>query len=284
MTADPVTGELSAGGRSRSFTFTPPVASGAPLVLVLHGNHPDAVGQVMRGSTTFDRQAAGLGWAVAYPDGVGGCWADGRGVTTADEAGVDDVAFLRGLIDWSAERCGTLPDRAVVAGVSNGAFMAHRLALEASDQVAVLAAVAGTLPASLLDRRPTHAVSAMLIHGTADRIAPIEGGFSRHLGPGGERRGRTISLAETAERWRTVDRCPPGPGETHTTEFSSRATATGAGGTRVACWTVFGGGHAWPGTTVAGWAEPTTGEFDAAEEICRFAAPLTLAADSRRLR
>ncbi len=50
-------------------------------------------------------------FAVAYPDGYRGCWADGRGVTTADEAGVDDVAFLRAIIDWSAERHGTWPDR-----------------------------------------------------------------------------------------------------------------------------------------------------------------------------
>jgi polyhydroxybutyrate depolymerase len=114
-----------------------------PLVLVLHGNHPDAGGWIMRDWTTFDKRADAWGFAVAYPDGYGGCWADGRGVTTADEAGVDDVAFLRAIVDWSAQRHGTLPDRIVVAGISNGAFMAHRLGLEASDQVAVLAAVAG---------------------------------------------------------------------------------------------------------------------------------------------
>ncbi len=158
---------------------------------------------------------------MAYPDGWGGCWADGRGVTTADEAGVDDVAFLRALIGWSAEHHGTSGDRAVVAGVSNGAFMAHRMALEADGQVAVLAAVAGGLPASLCDVRSSHAVSAMLIHGTADAISPIAGGYSRHRGPNGELRGRTLSPEETAGFWRTVDRCLPGPGDTRTTEFSS---------------------------------------------------------------
>jgi hypothetical protein len=51
------------------------------------------------------------GFAVAYPDGVGGCWADGHGVTAADEAGVDDVAFLRALVGTSAERYGTFVAR-----------------------------------------------------------------------------------------------------------------------------------------------------------------------------
>ncbi len=284
---DLVTGELSVGGRARSFTMRLPrrAGGGIPLVLALHGNHPDAGGWIMRDRTTFDQQAGARGFAVAYPDGYGGCWADGRGVTTADQAGVDDVAFLRAIIDWSAERHGTWPDRTVVAGISNGAFMAHRLGLEASDQVAVLAAVAGGLPASLRDVLPAHAVSAMLIHGTSDTISPIGGGYSRHRGAHGELRGLTLSLAETAGYWRTVDRCPPGPGQTHTTGFSSRHTSdSGAGGTRVVAWTVFGGGHAWPGSPAApGLAEPGAQEFDAAEEICRFAAPLLTPAGSRRL-
>jgi len=122
--------ELTAGGRARGFALHLPrtgAGDGIPLVIVLHGNHPDATGQMMRHWTTFDEQADAFGFAVAYPDGIGGCWADGRGVTTADEAGVDDVAFLRALIDTSAGRHGTHPDRAIVAGVSNGAFMAHRI-------------------------------------------------------------------------------------------------------------------------------------------------------------
>ena len=163
--------------------------------------------------------------------------------------------------------------------------MAHRMALEASEQVAVFAAVAGGLPASLRDVRPAHAVSAMLIHGTADPVSPIEGGYSRHRGPNGELRGRTLSLDETAGFWRAVDRCPPGPGDTRTTEFSSRNTAgAGVGGTRVTAWTVFGGGHIWPGARpFPGVTETGSAEFDAAEEICRFAGPLLTSAVSRRL-
>ena len=284
---DLVAGELSVGGRAGRFTMRLPhsVNGEIPLVLVLHGNHPDASGQQMRDWTTFDKQADAWGFAVAYPDGYGGCWADGRGVTTADEAGIDDVAFLRAIIDWSAERHRTWPDRTVVAGISNGAFMAHRLGLEASDQVAVLAAVAGGLPTSLRDLRPAHAVSAMLIHGTNDTISPIGGGYSRHRGPSGELRGQTLSLDQTARYWRNADRCPPGPGQTHTTQFSSRNTSgSGVGGTRVVSWTVFGGGHTWPGSPAApGLADLSTQEFDAAEEICRFAEPLLASADSRRL-
>ena len=290
MASDPdlVAGELNVGGLTRSFALRLPPGppGGIPLVLVLHGNQSGSGlgGSTMREWTTFDQQADAHGFAVAYPDGHGGCWADGRGVTTADEAGVDDVAFLRALIAWSAERHGTLPDRAVAAGISNGAFMAHRMGADASDQVAVLAAVAGGLPASLLGASPECAVSAMLIHGTADSFSPLKGGFSRHRGPSGELRGRTVSLAESADFWRTIDRCPDGPGETVTTEESTRTlAAAGVGGTQVAAWTVHGGGHTWPGSKPPGdWSEYTTLEFDAAEEIWRFAESRLIPAAARR--
>lgn len=276
---------LRVGGRDRTFTIRVPAPGRQrPLVLMLHGNNPGGDGaRMMRELTTFDEQTAARGFAIAYPDGIDGCWADGRGVTTADEAGVDDVAFLSALIEWSADRYGTSADRNIVAGISNGAFMAHRFALEASEQVAVLAAVAGGLPADLAGVRPTHAVSALLIHGTADRISPIEGGHSRRRGPNGELRGRTLSLAETADHWRTIDRCPADASTTYQTELSSRTdSAAGVGGVRVAAWTVFGGGHSWPGAPTGDW-EPTSQEFDAAEEICRFAEPLLVGAAARQL-
>ena len=284
---DVVNGELKIDGLARTFIVRPPRGA-APdaLALLLHGNHPEAGGHEMRQWTSFDRQADAYGIAVAYPDGYQGSWADGRGVARAEAAGADDVAFLRAIIDWSADRYGTFPDRAIVAGMSNGACMAHRMALEASDQVAVLAAVSGQMPASLADAAPSHAVSAILIHGTADSAAPIAGGYSRHRGPNGELRGRMLSLDESAARWRAIDRCPAGAGETQTTELSSRETSqAGAGGTRVVAWSVFGGGHSWPGTPVPPeYDEPGSMEFDAAEEICRLARPLLIPAGQRRLR
>jgi hypothetical protein len=77
-------------------------------VIVLHGNHPDANGQMMRDWTTFDEQAGAFGFAVAYPDGIGGCWADGRGVTAADRS----AEVLRAWLDWTR----TVPDEVTSVG------------------------------------------------------------------------------------------------------------------------------------------------------------------------
>jgi polyhydroxybutyrate depolymerase len=58
----------------------------------------------------------------------------------------------------------------------------------------------------------------------------------------------------------------------------------GAGRTQVVSWEVFGGGHSWPGSEpYPGAAQATSREFDAAEEICRFARPLLTPPAARRL-
>ncbi|WP_051179878.1 alpha/beta hydrolase family esterase [Nocardia concava] len=292
MPADLVEVELTIDGLRRRFSVRPPNRANAPIVLVLHGNQsgmaePPAE-PLMYEWTSFARHADEWGIGVVYPQGWGGCWADGRGVTDADAAGVDDVAFLSAVIDWCAARFDTPGDRAVVAGISNGAFMSHRLAVAAGDRVAVFAAVAGGFPDALAGITPGYAVSALLMNGDADPAVPITGGFSRRRGPDGELRGGTWGLTESARHWRGIDGCA-GPGETITTEGSSRTTAAqGVGGTAVMEWTVFGGGHTWPGTPVPERWAGTPGsavslEFDAAEEIWRFAEPLLIPAEARKL-
>lgn len=294
MSGEVVTSELRVDGRVRTFGVRAAEVEGAPLVLALHGNasrlplEQRRPGLMMDERTSFGARAREWGVTVAYPDGWDRCWADGRGVTLADEAGVDDIAFLRELIHWCAAEFGTRPEWTIPAGISNGAFMAHRIGLELSDLVPAFGAVAGGLPVALAEIEPTHAVSALLINGTADEAVPLTGGYSRHRGPNGELRGRTVGLADSAARWQALDRCS-GEDVTVTTDQSSRHTVDGGvGGSRVSAWTVFGGGHTWPGMpTPPEWRNGpntvATMEFDAAEEIHRFARAALVPADARKL-
>ena len=302
---DPATSRLRIGNHERSFTLHNPRRARdgqLPLVIVLHGHSPDASGAMMRAWTSFDANADVWGIAVAYPDGYRGGWADGRGVTAADADGVDDIAFLSALIDWSAERHGTRADHTIIAGVSNGAIMAHRLALQASERIAAFAAVAGALPDALRDVQPTHAVSALLINGTADPLVALGGGYSRHRGPNGELRGRILSQHETAEHWRALNRCgsgpdfetveetPPSPDRPGWLGLTRHISTGGVGGTKVETVTVHGGGHTWPGSVAVPVAAPqavaalgrTAQNLDAAAEIVRFARPLLDAPARRR--
>jgi poly(3-hydroxybutyrate) depolymerase len=48
--------KLTIGGLTGTFTMRFPEERPAPLLLVLHGNHPEATGQQMREWTAFDKQ------------------------------------------------------------------------------------------------------------------------------------------------------------------------------------------------------------------------------------
>ena len=73
---------------------------GMALVVALHGGGSNA--KQMERETRFDAIAAREQFIVVYPEGIGHHCHDGRpGVGEAD---VDDVAFLRTLVDDLAKR------------------------------------------------------------------------------------------------------------------------------------------------------------------------------------
>jgi polyhydroxybutyrate depolymerase len=219
----------------------------APLVLVLHGG--GGAGATMARLTHMDRVADENGFIAAYPDGIMGRWADGRGTTPPDRMGVDDLGFLCALVDEVAHRHTVNPARVYATGISNGAFMAERLACDASERFAAVAAVAGPIPEALAARcRPSEPVSFLLIHGTDDPVAPYEGGMLH--GPFG---ALALSAKATAETWARASGCSRKPKEETIAEAEDGTTARrrsysgGRGGAEVVLVTVEGGGHAWPG-------------------------------------
>ena len=117
-----------------------------PLVLVLHGygstgkRHDDAWG--------FSALGLREGFLVAAPDGT----VDPRGnrFWNATDAccnfygsTVDDVAYIRALLDDVAARTPVDPKRVFVVGHSNGGFFAHRLACDMPERIAAVVSLAG---------------------------------------------------------------------------------------------------------------------------------------------
>jgi len=91
------------------------------------------------------------------------------------DAGVDDVAYLRDLIDEVRGRWTVDADRIVVVGHSNGAFMGYRLACEPDVPVTHVVSVAGSSWLDPANCRATDPVSVLQIHGDIDKIMPFEG-------------------------------------------------------------------------------------------------------------
>jgi polyhydroxybutyrate depolymerase len=86
---------------------------------------------------------------------------------------VDDVGFLRALIEKIELDYAVDPKCVYLTGISNGGMMTYRAACELSDKIAAIAPVEG---AQNVECRPSSPVSVIVLHGTADHLVPFEGG------------------------------------------------------------------------------------------------------------
>jgi polyhydroxybutyrate depolymerase len=162
---------LTSNGVARTFALHIPSAfqkNAGALVIVLHGS--EGSGLKAEGNTGFSRLSDQAGFAAVYPDGL----ANPGGVT--DWAYffndfTDDVAFLRQLINTVQSSVGTDPKKIFVTGFSSGAFMAHRMGVQASDLVAAIGPVEGALfsgTASQSVPATIGPVSVIELHGDQD--------------------------------------------------------------------------------------------------------------------
>src|SRR5262249_49316258 len=128
---------MQSGGRTRTYRIYVPVrvARPAPVVLVLHGGGGSGSGQELVTLGGFNRIADREGIIVLYPDGVGRSWNDGRSDVRARafQEQIDDVGFLEALLERVAAAHPIDRRRVFATGMSNGGFMAFRLACEAAD-------------------------------------------------------------------------------------------------------------------------------------------------------
>ncbi|MFO0609349.1 MAG: PHB depolymerase family esterase [Polyangiales bacterium] len=206
----------------------------AMLVINLHGFTSNALQQELYAN--MPALADARGFVVASPDGLDASWNAGQCCGLSMTRAVDDVGFVRALIDAvSAEYC-VDPSRVFATGLSNGGFLSHRLACELSDRIAAVAPVAGVVGVPTCT--PARAVPVFQFHGTLDTLVPYQGGGLTGF----------ASVADTMRGWAARDGC----GAT-STEFLRRGLVhcDRWGGCRdgaeVQLCTVDGGGHTWPG-------------------------------------
>ena len=275
--------ELAVGGTTRTYRLFVPDNLGpapAPLVLVLHGGGGSAAGMESASVRGFHREARRAGFVVAYPEGLGRNWNDGRPDAPHDAARQDrdDVGFIAALIEALGRRRAIDRGRVYATGISNGGMMSYRLACELADRIAAVAAVAAQPAPTLIDRcRPARPVGILIVNGTADPIVPYTGGEVRILGLS---RGRVMGSVETFAAFAGLMDCrrrDPGLRRgRETAEPTGIETWAAAGcrdGVAVELISVIGGGHAWPSGTQylpERLVGPVSREVDGAELIWAF--------------
>ena len=136
---------VTVDGISRKYLVFAPKGFDKPLpvVLAFHGGGSKA--RQMERYTRFNDLAAKEGFLVVYPEAVDGNWNDGRGIegVRAQQENIDDVKFVRTILDCMSKEHKIDRSRVFCTGISNGAFMSHRLATEASDVITAIAPVVG---------------------------------------------------------------------------------------------------------------------------------------------
>jgi polyhydroxybutyrate depolymerase len=242
---------LKVGGSERTYLLhLPPVYEGKrplPLVIVLHGGGGNAPGAVRM--TGFSEKADKEGFVVVYSNGSGRLknrlltWNSGNCCGYALDNNVDDVGFIRALIDELVKTRAIDPKRVYVTGMSNGGMMTYRLACELSDKIAAAAPVAGAL--NLENCQPAHPVSMIIFHGTADEHVLYDGGEPLKRVDTHRRVDKPVSYA--VNFWVKEDGCSATPQREEKGSIRTEIYRGGKGGTEVALYTVKGGGHAWPG-------------------------------------
>lgn len=249
---------LTVDGRARTFRLHVPAGYSEkialPLVIALHGG--GGTGAVMETLTGFSQLSDRENFIVAYPDGfLDNRWADGRGTTAPDLAGINDVTFISSLIDEIGRLVKIESRRVYVCGISNGSMFVNFLACELSGRIAAIGGVSGQLAEIKKTLRPAAPLGVIYFHGTADPAVPYNGGTV--VGPNA---GEVLSTAELIAFWVGVDAANPVPA----TEFlpdTDPADGTrvirftfsgGRDGTQVHLYRIENGGHTWPGSNSPG--------------------------------
>lgn len=235
--------------RERSYTLALPAAyadsPSVPLIIAMHGGGGNSA--QFEASSLLTPKADAAGFAVVYPNGVAGgalnlqTWNGGGCCGYAVEANIDDVKFVRLMIESLLSRYKIDPRRIYATGHSNGAIMAYRLACELPERIAAIAPNAGEL--MLADCAPARPVPILHMHSKLDTNVPYLGGVGTGIS------GVTFpSLETTMTRWVAINRCATPSTKVVVASAYLREYWGGCeAGSALEYYLTDDGGHAWPG-------------------------------------
>jgi len=253
---------LESGGLQRTYILhVPPSYDGTrrmPLVLNFHGFGSNARQQAVYSGLPAKGDRAGF--IVVTPNGNG----TPQRWNLVEAAGVDDVAFVRDLLDHVEAQLCIDTQRVFAAGISNGSAFALRVACSMPNRIDAVAAVAALyLPLRCDSTRP---IGVIAFHGTNDPCVPFNGGTSR-CGLGLP----VPSVESAAADWAKHDGCnAEAARQPFSAHVSTIAYSECSGDAAVVLYVIEGGGHTWPGSIDVPRLGGTTHEVNATDQIWDF--------------
>src|ERR1700690_1459365 len=239
---------LEFGGLNRTYLIHVPASYNSknrvPLIVVLHGGSqsPESAERMSK----MSEKAEAENFIAVYPSGTGRfnvmpTWNSGNCCAYAMKNHIDDVGYLRALIDKLESDYAIDAKRVFVTGISNGGMMSYRVACELADKVAAIAPVEGALN---VDCKPAEPVAVVIFHGIADHLVPFDGG-STPFQMGGKRSDN--SVANAVAFWVKRDGCASEPKHEETSAVHTDLYSNCKDNTAVTLYALQGGHHSWPG-------------------------------------
>jgi len=246
-------------GQEREYLLYAPSSAKfeAPLVVVMHGytgNMHDIASYV-----GMNELADENGFLVAYPQGTED--SDGNnffnvGYDFHSSSNVDDVGFVRAMVEEIDSQYELNKEAIFATGMSNGGDMSFLLACQASDLFRAVAPVAGSMMTNTLNQcEPEIALPVLEIHGDGDRVTRLGGDKENEDGWGAywDLESTMAFWAKKnglSERKEVLSEYPNGDGKlvrsiTWYADEHSR---------EVRLLVIEGGGHDWPGGRFNKWS------------------------------
>jgi polyhydroxybutyrate depolymerase len=250
-----------------------------PLVLALHGAGGNGAG--MLDHDGWSAKSDQEGFIVVAPDGLPAkpneesnfftnpnVWNAGQLRRGSQRTAIDDVAFVRKLLDTLKDKVPYDDRRVFCVGHSNGGGMTFSLAAAMSDRFAAIAVVAGSM--AVANPRPARPMPTLFIIGTKDPLMPLDGGEVKL--PWGSRKNPPV--AEPLATWAKALGCAAEPQQVSDAKGLKKVVyPSPSGGPTLTVIYIDGQGHNWPGgkaTLPKSMVGPTTDKLDATAAIWDF--------------
>ncbi|MEZ5008755.1 MAG: T9SS type A sorting domain-containing protein [Chitinophagales bacterium] len=239
-----------------------------PLIIAMHGGFGNAYN--LQNQSQLSETADMENFIVVYPEGIAGgilnipTWNAGWCCGYASSSNIDDVGFINTLLDTLISQYDIDTNRIYATGMSNGGFMAYRLACELSHRIAAIAPVAASLAFS--DCTPTRPVPIISFHSYLDSNVPYHGGigdgFSSHY---------NSPQDSIMSKWASINGCSTfNDTIVNNEEYTHVQWSNCECNVEVHQYITQDGGHSWPGGNQTPTGDPTSNYINANDKMWAF--------------
>jgi polyhydroxybutyrate depolymerase len=212
-----------------------------PLVFVLHGMGGTA--ESIEKKSGMSAKADQKNFIVVYPNATEHPSVWNTNFNDVSSKGVDDVGFIRALMDKLEHDLRVDRRRIYSCGLSSGANMSYLLEATLPDRLAAIGIASGTVGTKAdnsfhIIPAPSEPVPVIAFHGKNDNTIPYDGGG----------RWDSLSVAYSIKFWVDADGCASSPQKT--TKQNGNLIIDDYGGCKdgseVILYTFMNGKHEWP--------------------------------------